>query len=133
MKSYSEQLDSRYYGILEEEFDLVSELERLRASNKEELADVLEQFMSALTATPPRWGQAQKLGTEVADYAYGHERDFEHFRNTIIRALSPLMFDLPETMTEMLVALKRPESKPANALSAARIIRIFGVNDFDPH
>jgi hypothetical protein len=133
VKAYSEQLDHRYYSILEEEFDLPSELERLRGSHKHELADALKQFMPALTAMPPRWGLAKKFGTEIADYAYGHERDFEHFRNAIIRALSPLMFDLPETMMEMLVALKHPESRPANALAAARIIRIFGVNDFDPH
>lgn len=29
MKSYSDQIDDRYYSILEEEFDLASELQRL--------------------------------------------------------------------------------------------------------
>lgn len=132
MKSYSEQLDDRYYGILLEEFELASEIDRLRSSGKPALAEALQHFMSALTAMPPRWGEARKFGEDVADLGYGVDRDLEHFRNAVIRALSPLLYDLPETMTEMLAALKYPESKPANALAAARIMRIFG-NDFDTH
>ena len=53
MKGYSEQLDDRYYGILEEEFDLRAEVDRLRNSGKHDLADALQHFMSALTAMPP--------------------------------------------------------------------------------
>jgi hypothetical protein len=134
LKFYSHQIDDRYYGILEEEFDLASELQRLRDAKKYALADALEAFMAALTALPPRWSEAKALGTELADIAYdGGEREFEHFRNAIIRALSLLMFDLPETKFEMLLALKNPESRPGVALSAAKIVRIFGVSDFDPH
>ncbi len=132
MKSFSQQLDERYYNILEHEFDLESEIERLRSSSKHVLADALQGFMAALTATPPRWIEAERFGAEVADEGYGFDRQLERLRNSVFRALSPLLFDLPETVAEMLVALKRPESKPANALAAARIIRIFG-NDFDAH
>lgn len=108
MKSYSDQIDSRYYGILEEEFDADSELKRLRDGKKYALADALHGFMAALTALPPRWSEATAFGTELADIAYdGGEREFEHFRNAIIRALSLLMFDLPETKFEMLLALKK--------------------------
>ena len=132
MKSYSEQLDIRYYGILEDEFDLASELERFRDLSNHALADALQGFMSALTAAPPRWIEAKKFGEDVAEMGYGVDRRLEHFRNAVIRALSPLLYDLPVTMAEMRIALNWPESKPANALAAARIIRIFG-NDFDPH
>jgi hypothetical protein len=132
VKQYNEQLNDRFYTILKEEYDLPSEVERLHSIGMHDLADALQCFMSAVTAMPPRWRDAMKFGNEVADLGYGCDRYLESFRNAIIRALSPLLFDLPETMTEMLLALKRPDSRPANALAAARIIRIFG-NDFDPH
>ena len=93
MKSYSDQIDDRYYSILEEEFDLASELQRLRDAKKYALADTLRVFMAALTALPPRWSEAIAFGTELADIAYdGSEREFEPFRNALIRALSLLMF-----------------------------------------
>ena len=62
MKSYSDQIDDRYYSILEEEFDLASELQRLRDAKKYALADTLRVFMAALTALPPRWSEAIALG-----------------------------------------------------------------------
>jgi len=132
VKQYSEQLNDRYYAILEEEYNLPFEMERLRLAGEHDLAAALLAFMSALTAMPPRWSDAMKFGDQVADLGYGRDHHLESFRNAIIRALSPLLFDLPERMTEMQLALKRPDSRPANALAAARIIRIFG-NDFDPH
>lgn len=132
MKGYSEQLDDRYYGILEEEFDLRAEVDRLRNSGKHDMADALQHFMSALTAMPPRWSEAQTFGSELADKAYGNDRFLDHFRNAIMRALLPLLFDLPETLTEMSVALKWPNSKAANALAAAQIVRLFS-NDFSSH
>lgn len=131
MKRYSEQLDDRYYSILEDEFDLDFELNRLQSVDKIDLAANLEGLLLALTGMPPDWVRAETYAEEVCELG-ASDRHLEHLRNAVIRALSPLLDDLPTSESTVRIAKQWPNSKAANALAAARIIRIFG-NEFDPH
>lgn len=131
MKRYSNQLDDRYYGILEDEFELEMEMVRLQKADANALAANMEGLLFSLTAMPPLWEQAERFANEIASLG-DDDRHLERIRNAVIRALSPLLDYLPTTMSEMDIALKCPNSTGANAFAAARIIRIFG-NEFDPH
>src|SRR5262249_11875948 len=88
------------------------------------LADALERFIDALTDHPPRWCEAQKLAEDVVDRG-ALDADLETLRNAIMRALLPLTYSLPETLGEMMIALKDPSSPHAVALAAARVVRVF--------
>lgn len=102
-------------------------VDRLREVNLGKLAELLEMLVLALTAKPPRWEAAAKLAKCLVDDGYGTDRQLEHVRNTLIRALAPLLHSLPETGAEMLLAIKHPNSNRAQALAAARIIREYGL------
>ncbi|WP_372640839.1 hypothetical protein [Hyphomicrobium sp.] len=116
---------------MEDEFELEILMVGLHKAGADALAANVEGLILSLTAMPPLWKQAEKFASEIA--ALGdNTRSLESLRNVVIRALSPLLDDLPATMGEMRIALGHSGSTAANAFAAARIIRIFG-NEFDPH
>jgi hypothetical protein len=132
MESKTPPEDTQICEIFDEEFGLGEELKRLRRASLLALADAVELFVAALTSIPIRWAEAELFAIEVAAEGYGVDPDLEHLRNTVIRALTPMLANLPRTMPEMSVAIEEPTSEPSCALAAARIIRIFG-NEFRFH
>ena len=127
-KSFDPEADDaeqRVRMILGDEFDLAAEVARLRAANRPELAHSMQQLIASLVVTPPRWLDAERFALLVADECYGSGIDLNYFRDEVMHALLPLLYDLPETPSEMDLALRDMGSKGARALGAARIVRTF--------
>src|SRR5437868_5830193 len=100
---------NRIRSIFKFEYDLDVHLKCLRDEGSLELASAVERLVDVVTASPPRWIEAEHRAGETAALGYGSQySQFESLRNAVMRALVPLLWRLPETSDEMADALRDP-------------------------
>jgi hypothetical protein len=121
--------EARARRILEralvEDFGLTQEIAKLAREGRGELAAQMNALGKALTAKPMDWDRAISTATFFADQAYPDPTGLERFRHHLHRALLAIMFDLPQSVGQMLLAKQEPNSMTGAALSAAAIAAIF--------